>query len=182
MSSGMKTQKGVVCLVVGLALSLALSGSAGAADPVKQARQTLAVFVKADPGLQRFVDNSAGYAIFPNVAKGAVGVGGARGDGVLFVRGDVPVNKVKLTQVTVGLQLGGQTYSEIIFFENPKALSDFQSGDFSLTAQVSAVALAEGASRTAKYTNGVAVFTATGGGLMFEASVGGQKFNVKPLN
>jgi lipid-binding SYLF domain-containing protein len=178
----MKTQKGVACLVAGLALSLTLAGSARAADPVVAARQTLAVFLKADPGLKRFIDNSAGYAVFPKVAKGAVGVGWARGDGILFVRGGVPVNKVKLTQVTVGLQLGGQTYSEVIFFENPKALSDFQSDDFSLAAQVSAVALAAGASKSAKYQNGVAVFTATSGGLMFEASVGGQDFDVKPLD
>ena len=119
--------------------------------------------------------------MFPSIGKGAVGVGGAHGSGVLFARGGAPLATVKMNQVSVGLQLGGQNFSEIIFFETPKALSDFQGGDFSLTAGVSAVALAAGASKSAKYAKGVAVFTATTGGLMFEASVGGQKFKVKPL-
>jgi len=100
---------------------------------------------------------------------------------VLFGRGGVPLARAKMNQVSVGLQLGGQTFSEIIFFETPKALSEFQNGDFSMTAGVSAVALAAGASKSAKYASGVAVFTATTSGLMFEASVGGQKFKTKPL-
>ncbi len=167
-------------MVFSMAVGLALMGSARAADPVEQARQTLAVFLKTDPALKRFVDTSAGYVIFPSVGKGAVGIGGAHGSGVLFERG-IPTATATLTQVTVGLQLGGQSFSQIIFFENPKSLSDFRDGDFSLAAQVSAVALAAGAAKSAKYTNGVAVFTATTSGLMFEASVGGQKFKVKPL-
>jgi lipid-binding SYLF domain-containing protein len=177
----MKTHSLISSAVATVALSLALSGPARAEDPVLQARQTLDLFVQKDPGLQKFVDGAAGYAVFPSVAKGAVGVGGARGGGVLFQRGGAPVAKVTLTQVTVGLQLGGQSYSEIIFFENPKVFTDFKTGEFTLAAQMSAVALAEGASRSARYQNGVAVFTATNSGLMFEASVGGQKFSVKPL-
>jgi lipid-binding SYLF domain-containing protein len=86
-----------------------------------------------------------------------------------------------MTQVTVGAQLGGQTYSEVIFFENEKTFRDFQRGEFALAAGVSAVALSAGNARNAKYQSGVAIFTATKGGLMFEASVGGQKFSVKPL-
>ena len=119
--------------------------------------------------------------VFPSVIKGAVAVGGAHGDGALFKRGGIPVAKAAVTQVTIGLQAGGQSFSEIIFFENEKVFEDFKDGDFSLTAQISAVALAEGAAKAARYTNGVAVFTATNTGLMFEASVGGQKFSVKPL-
>jgi lipid-binding SYLF domain-containing protein len=167
--------------VTTVALSLTLSGPARAADPVVQAKETLKLFLEKDPGLRRFVESSAGYAIFPSVAKGAVGVGGARGSGAVFQRGGTPVAKVTLTQLTVGLQLGGQSYSEVIFFENPKVFNDFLTGEFSLAAQVSAVALAAGASKTASYQNGVAVFTATNSGLMFEASVGGQKFGIKPL-
>ena len=177
----MKTLPVVAFAVTTVALSLTLSGAALADDPVVEAQQTLAVFLKTDPGLKRFVDAAAGYVVFPKVHKGAVGVGGAHGEGVVFQRGGVPIAKASITQVSVGAQLGGQSFSEIIFFETPKALSDFMAGDFSLTAQASAVALAAGASKAAKYANGVAVFTATTSGLMFEASVGGQKFKIKPL-
>ena len=108
-------------------------------------------------------------------------MGGAHGSGVLFDQAGRPVGKVKVTQMSVGAQLGAEGFSEIIFFEHPKAFSDFQSGQFSLSAQVSAVALSAGAARSAKFRNGVAVFTATTTGLMLEASVGGQKFSVEPM-
>jgi len=83
--------------------------------------------------------------------------------------------------VTVGAQLGGQTYSQIIFFETASALNDFKNGTMALAAQVSAVAASKGASDNAKYQNGVVVFTSGKGGLMFEASVGGQKFQFEPF-
>lgn len=164
-----------------LALVLALASRAGADDPVKEARETIEVFKKADPGISKFLASAAGYAVFPTVAKGAVGVGGAHGSGVLFEKGN-PIGKASLTQVTVGLQLGGQSYSEIIFFQTAAALTDFKKGRFALAAQASAVALAAGASADAKYQNGVAVFTAAKGGLMYEASVGGQKFKYEPFD
>ena len=162
--------------------AVALTSPAGARadDPVKEAKDTIQVFKKADPGIAKFFKGSAGYAVFPSVAKGAVGVGGAGGSGVLFENGN-PVGKAKLTQVTVGLQLGGQAYSEVVFFETAAALDDFKKGNFALAAQVSAVAAAAGASANAKYANGVAVFTIAKGGLMYEASVGGQKFSFEPF-
>jgi lipid-binding SYLF domain-containing protein len=157
------------------------TGVAAARDPVTEARQTLALFAKTDPGLRKLVQTSAGYAVFPSISKAAVGVGGAHGSGVLFDHTGTPVARTKVTQVTIGIQLGAQGYSEIIFFENPKAFSDYKNGDFALAAQVSAVALAKGAAEGAKYRDGVIVVTATNTGLMFEASVGGQKFSVQPL-
>jgi lipid-binding SYLF domain-containing protein len=177
----MKIKHVVAFGVTAAALSLGLLRPVQAVDPITEARQTLAVFLKTDPDLKRFVDTAVGYAVFPGIGKAAVGVGGAHGSGVVFERGGKPVATAKMTQVTVGVQLGGQKFAEIIFFESPKSFSDFMSGDFSLTAQVSAVALAKGAAKTAKYQSGVAIFTATTSGLMFEASVGGQKFSVKPL-
>jgi lipid-binding SYLF domain-containing protein len=115
------------------------------------------------------------------VGKAAVGVGGAHGNGVLFEKG-TPTHTVSMTQVTVGLALGGQSFSEVIVFENEKTLLDFKKGNFEMSANVSAVALSAGASKSAKYTNGIMVITATKSGLMFEASVGGQKFTLKPLH
>ena len=161
-------------------LALTLAGRADAADPVKEARDTVAVFKKADPGISKFLNGAAGYAVFPTIGKGAIGVGGAGGSGVLFEKGK-PVGKTSMAQVTIGLQLGGQAYSEIVFLETDAALNDFKKGNFALAAQVSAVAAAAGASANAKYASGVAVFTATKAGLMYEASVGGQKFGFEPF-
>jgi len=160
---------------------IAVSGVA-AADPVTEAHQTLDLFMKTDPGLRKMLEQSAGYAVLPSITKAAVGVGGAHGSGILFDHAGTPVARVTMNQATIGIQLGGQTYSEVIIFEHAKAFTNFKGGDFTMAAQMSAVALAKGASANAKYSNGVAVFTATNGGLMFEASVGGQKFKVKPLD
>ena len=148
---------------------------------IKKAEAAVDMFKKVDPSLDRFFKSAKGWAVFPSVAKGAVVVGGAGGKGVLFVKGKA-VGKTSLTQVTVGLALGGQSFSEIIFFENDLALTKFKGGDFALAAQVSAVAAASGAAAAAKYTQGVAVFTAGESGLMFEASVGGQGFGFTPFD
>jgi lipid-binding SYLF domain-containing protein len=136
---------------------------------------TIATFKKNDPSMHRFFENSAGYAVFPTVTKAAIGIGGAHGDGQLVVHGH-PIGKTGVSQVSIGAQLGAQGYSEIIFFETDAALSSFKNGNFSLEARASAVAVTSGASADAKFSNGVAIFTATKGGLMYEASVGGQKF------
>ena len=128
-----------------------------------------------DPDLVSWFDSAAGYAVFPSVKKGGIGWGGARGKGLL-IQGDNTLGEVTLSQVTVGLQLGGQVYAEYIFFKDQTALDEFTRGNFEMGAQVSAVALSAGASRDANYSGGVAVFTIAGGGLMYEATVGGQKF------
>ena len=163
-----------------LALAALAVPLAAVAGDVSDAQETIALFRKTDPGLSRFFDRSVGWAVFSTVGKGAIGIGGAHGSGVLFERGKA-VGTCTLTQVTVGFQLGGQAYSEIIFFETPATLADFKSGALALAAQVSAVAAAEGASANAKYQLGVAVFTIATGGLMYEASVGGQKFTFEPF-
>jgi lipid-binding SYLF domain-containing protein len=164
-----------------LSLSLGFSGAAVAGDAVTEAREAADLFRKSDSSLGPFFRDSAGYAVFPSVVKGGLGVGGAGGSGTVFQRGEA-VGKTSLAQVTIGLQLGGQAYSEIIFFQNAAALSDFKKGDFALAAEVSAVALSAGTSANAKYQSGVAVFTLTKTGLMYEASVGGQKFSYQGLD
>ncbi len=141
--------------------------------------EAIARFKERDPGLDRFFDNATGYAVFPTVGKGAVGVGGAYGKGRVYQRGRY-LGDASMTQLTVGFQWGGQAYSEIIFFENQRALDEFKEGNFEFGAQVSAVAANLGASADAAYEKGVAVFTVAKGGLMYEASVGGQKFRYYP--
>jgi len=150
------------------------------ADEVSDADQTISLFKKTDPDLARFFKTSVGYAVFPSVAKGGLGLGGAHGSGVLYEGGE-PVGGASLTQITVGAQVGGQEYAEIIFFQTEKVLSNFKTGNLAFSGQVSAVALASGASANADYKGGVAVFTATKGGLMVEASIGGQKFSYTPF-
>src|SRR5262249_19842906 len=145
-----------------------------------EGQQAVEAFKKADPGLQKFFDEAAGYAVFPSIGKGAVGIGAAHGKGLVYEKGQL-AGEAAMTQVTIGLQLGGQTYSELIFFETKEALDSFKESKTEFSAQVSAVAAAEGASKNAKYAQGVAVFTLAKGGLMYEASLGGQKFKFTPL-
>lgn len=134
-----------------------------------------------DPTVDAFLRNSAGYAIFPHVGKGAVGLGGAFGHGVVYSGGQM-IGYCDLTQASVGAQAGGQEYAELIVFQTPQALHEFESGNYAFNAAASAVVLKSGAAQTAKFENGVAVFTDVKGGLMVEASIGGQKFNYTPKN
>jgi hypothetical protein len=142
--------------------ALILIGLASAPQPAEAQKEsdvaeTIARFEKGDPGMQAWFKEAYGYAVFPSVGKST------------------------LTQVTVGLQLGGQAFSEVVFFKDKTALDDFTRGNFEMSAQVSAVALTAGASADLAYNGGVAVVTATKGGLMYEASVGGQKFDYEVI-
>ncbi len=141
--------------------------------------QTIAEAQEKDPSLKTIFDTAAGCAVFPTVGKGAIGIGGAYGRGALCEAGK-PVGYCTLTQASIGLALGGQTYTEIIFFETDTAVNRFKSGNFSFAAQATAVALKSGAGANAKYADGVSVFTMGESGLMYEASVGGQKFSYEP--
>lgn len=147
--------------------------------------------------LRRFFEDSYGVAIFPTVGKGGLGVGGARGTGWVFREGKL-VGRAKMTQLTIGLQAGGQAYAQIIFMADATTFDHFTSGDFELGAHASAVAITAGAHATAStaggatsgagdtqakrdYTDGLAIFTKAKGGFMYEASVGGQKFSYRAL-
>ncbi len=145
-----------------------------------QVQTTIQTAKSTDPGLQKFFDTAAGYAVFPSVGKGAFVAGGAYGKGQLFQNGQL-VGYCDLTQATIGLAAGGQQYSEIIFLETPEAVNKFKAGSLALAAQASAVALKSGASTNAKYADNVLVFTMGEAGLMVEASIGGQKFSYQPL-
>ncbi len=142
----------------------------------REARETIATFKQKAPGIEKFFKNAAGWAVFPSIAKGGFIVGGARGDGVVY-KNDEVIGYTVLSQGTIGLQIGGQAYSELIFFEDEAALNHFKSGNAEFSAQGSAVAVTAGASADAKYAEGVAVFTMTSGGAMLEASLGGQGFS-----
>ena len=147
-----------------------------------------------------FFANSYGYAVFPTIGKGGLGVGGAHGSGRVFEQGKY-VGDTKMNQVTVGLQAGGQAFSQIVFFQDKRAFDEFTSGRFELGATAQATVISASASGSAgsggssagvsggkkdaatagRYDKGVVVFAVAKGGLMLEASVGGQKFSYKPL-
>ena len=157
--------------------------------------KTIEVFQKS-PQTQSFFKNSYGYAVFPMIGKGGIIIGGAYGKGQVY-REEKITGTVSLVKATIGLQLGGQAFSEIIFFQDKRAFDEFTSGQFEFDAAVSAVVITAGVQAKAgtegttagassgpatgvqaetKYCKGMAIFIHAKGGLMYEAAVGGQKF------
>jgi lipid-binding SYLF domain-containing protein len=143
---------------------------------IKDAVKAEKMLKRADPGINRFFKESAGYVIFPNVGKGAFIVGAASGNGVLYEHGKMK-GMADLKKLNVGLQAGGESIIEVIFFENTSALDEFEESNFAFSAQASAIALKSGVAVNAKYMDGVAVFALPKAGLMADASIGGQKFS-----
>jgi len=156
------------------------SSAEGKSSLREEAANALDEAQRNDPTLEPVIEEAVGYAVFPSVGKGAVGVGGAYGRGVLYENGQ-PVGYCDLSQGSIGFQLGGQSYTEIIVFATEAAIEDFKSGNLEFDAQASAVALKSGAGANASYSGGVAVFTMNEAGLMYEASIGGQKFSYEPM-
>ena len=183
---------GLACLVIVL--------GAGNARADKYS-ETIEIFRAAGES-GTFFGNSYGYAVFPTIGKGGIGIGGAHGSGKVYRQGTA-IGTSKMTQLTIGFQLGGQAYSQVIFFENESALNNFTSGNFEFSAQASAVAITAGASAETNtgggtatgvsggkndastaslgYRKGMAIFTVAKGGLMYEAALGGQKYSYAPL-
>lgn len=137
-------------------------------------------FIKTDPSMDKLFKSSYGYVIFPKIGKGAIIIGGSGGNGVVYEKGKT-IGTAKMAQLSVGAQIGGESYREIIFFEDKEALDRLKENKVEFTGQISAVAAKSGASANAKYADGVAVFTQDLSGLMAEAAVGGQKFTYKTL-
>ena len=134
----------------------------------------------SDAGIARFFEQSYGYAVFPSVGKGGFIVGGAHGNGLVYEQGDL-IGTAELKQVNVGLQMGGQSYIQVLFFQAKEDLDRFKANKVEFSGQASAVAITEGASADVDYSKGVAVISKAKGGLMYEASLGGQEFDYKPI-
>jgi lipid-binding SYLF domain-containing protein len=188
-------------LIASLFAAIALVAQPVLADDIST---TIENFRSAGAG--DFIDDAYGYAVFPSIGKGGIGIGGAHGKGEVY-RGGKLVGKTKMSQITYGLQLGGQVYSQMIFFRDERAFDDFTSGNFEFGAQATAVALTAGAQastssggggNTSSGTDadsskvnasekqydgrsGMATFTIAKGGLMYEATLGGQKFKYEPI-
>ncbi len=183
----MKHTRILSCIIIStLIATLAFTGCATAPRTAQERAQLAAnvdstkqAFLQRDPTMQALFNDAYAYAVFPRITKGGVGVGGAHGLGMAYKGGKFS-GYCSITQGTIGAQLGGQEFRQILFFNNQASFDRFQAGEMELAAQASAVAAAEGAAAVAKYEHDIMIFTMTTTGLMFEASVGGQRFQYTP--
>ena len=166
---------GAVALLMLSACATAPKTAEGKADIRDEAATALRKAKTSDPSLTDVLNAAAGYAVFPAVGKGGAVIGGAYGKGVLYQNGWA-IGYCDLSQATIGAQLGGQSYTEIICFETRQSVETFKEGRLQFNAQATAVALKSGAGANAQYRDGVMVFTTDEAGLMAEASIGGQQF------
>ena len=169
--------------IIGLFLFAMLAVTSASADDAAKEEAKYQNALKEFKSSKRagpFFKKSYGYAIFPTVGKGGFGFGGAYGKGRVYIK-EKQVAHTSLSQFTIGFQVGGQAYSQIMFFEDEHSFMSFSRGNFELGAQASAVAIKAGVSADANYENGIVIFTVAKGGLMYEASVGGQTFDYEPL-
>jgi lipid-binding SYLF domain-containing protein len=177
-----------------LVLAVAVAGTARA----DSYDDTIRTFKQAGKS-GTFFAKAYGYAVFPTVGGAGFVVGAAHGKGRVYshgiLKGDTTMNLV-----SAGFQAGAKAYSEIIFFEDKRALDEFESGHFQFGADASAVAITAGAEAGAgtsgasseasldssnagtggDYYNGMAVFTIAKGGLMYAATISGQQFTYTP--
>jgi lipid-binding SYLF domain-containing protein len=188
---------------IGLAFMIALTlgaSSVFAAAEVEDYSGTINVF-KESPAVAKFFNNSYGYAVFPTIGKAGFVVGGSYGKGQVYRDGKV-TGKTAVMEGSIGFQLGGEAFSQIIFFQDKRAYDEFTSGNFEFGATAQAVVITAGAQAKAgttgtsagasagpktgvqaetEYVKGMATFVHSKGGLMYEASIGGQKFTFEPL-
>jgi lipid-binding SYLF domain-containing protein len=167
----------VAAIVVGLLSSCATAPASreDKAALVSESASRWQQMRTADPGLDALVKRGHGYALFPDVGKAGLGVGGAYGRGVVYERGQ-HIGYSDLTQGTIGAQVGGQSFSELLVFENKTALDRFKAGQFGFAAGASAVVLKSGVATNPNFVDGVAVIVQPVGGVMVEAAIGGQQF------
>lgn len=170
----MKTKFTIITLFL-LAFSF---GSYAQKDVSDKSAEAIKEFKHTNDKITKYFNSAYGYAVFPSIGKGGLGVGGATGNGTIY-RGGAVVGDCRMSQVTVGFQAGGQAYSEVIFFKDKAAFDRFTGDKFEFAAQATAVAVTAGASFDVDYRDGILIFTHAKGGLMYEASVGGQKFKTE---
>jgi lipid-binding SYLF domain-containing protein len=190
----MKKNYRIPAVLIAALLALAVSHPAQA----DKFTDTIEIYKKSE-AVQPFFKKAYGYAVFPTIGKGGLGIGGAYGKGQVYQGGKV-TGETSLVKVSIGFQAGGQAFSQMIFFEDKRAYDEFTSGEFEFDATASAVAITAGAQAKAgtegatagasagpatgkqaqaSYQKGMAVFVHTKGGLMYEAAIGGQKFSFK---
>ena len=170
----MKTKFTITILFL-LAISL---NSFSQKDVSGKSAEAIKEIKKTNEKINKYFSSAYGYAVFPSIGKGGLGVGGATGNGTIY-KGGAIVGDCKMSQITIGFQAGGQAYSEVVFFQNKESYDRFTGNKFEFSAQATAVAVTAGASFDVGYRDGILIFTHAKGGLMYEASVGGQKFKTE---
>lgn len=178
---------GIASLLAATILAAACSGPMTSGRLQEQSQtlrddvnRSIEAFKRADPSIQNLFNSAYGYAVFPRVHKGGIGIGGARGQGRVF-QGGAMIGAATITKVSLGVQLGGQIFREIVFFQDRATLERFKTGEFALSAEATGAVAADGVAASADYKEGVSVFVMPIKGLMFEAAVGGQRFEYAPL-
>lgn len=145
-----------------------------------RARVSLDEFEARYPQIGVSIERAYGYAVFPEITKGAVVVGGSRGTGIVYEQGEA-IGTATVGQASVGAQIGGESFRELILFEDRRALNRFIRGEVEFAARAAVAAGREGGAAEAPYEDGVAVYTVTLGGLIADASIGGQQFTFRPF-
>jgi lipid-binding SYLF domain-containing protein len=189
MKAFLKLRNYIICLLLALPFGNALAD---------EYTDTINLFKNAGES-STFIKNSYGYAIFPTIGKGGIGIGAAHGKGRVYAAGNY-VGDTSMTQLSIGFQLGVEAFSEMIFFQDKRAFDEFTSGNFEFGAEASAIAITAAANASAsttgssagassgkkdatnvgRYNKGLATFTIAKGGLMYQATVSGQKFSYTP--
>lgn len=149
-------------------------------DSGEEIQQTIDRIKKEYPEIDAYLAEAYGYAVFPKIKKAGLGIGGAQGYGSVF-QGEKLVGSVRLRQLTLGFQGGLQAFSEMIFFKDEECFDKFKAGETELNAQASAVVMRKGVTGNTTYSDGLAVFTVTLKGLMYEATIGGQRLKYEPV-
>lgn len=181
----MKIYRSILCAI--LLCSIATSLYAAGLNPFKKHRRSgeenaqllIERMKRIDPEIDSVFKNATAWAVFPSIGKAGIGIGGAAGNGRVYRKGQF-IGTTTMSQISVGFQFGGQVYSEIIFFQDDKTLERFKNGQFELGANVSAVVFRAGVARTAGYKDGTIIMVIPREGLMYEATISGQKFTFKP--
>lgn len=178
----MKSIISATALILSVAALTSVSAQAALArtghELEAKTEKTIGAFERKDPSIAALFEKSYGYAVFPRIAKGGAGIGAARGKGLVYEKGAL-IGEASIIQVTVGLELGGEVYSQVIFFENEAALTRFKQNNFEFAAHATGVAVTAGAGAQYQFDS-VAVYTMARRGGMIEAAIGGQKFHFTP--
>ena len=170
-----------VSILVGLSAgcSTAPKGEQAKAELQTDADQTLSDFKRMDPTLDRVIADATGYAVYPSIGKGGLIAGAAYGRGSVYEKGQF-IGYSDLRQGSIGAQIGGQEFAQLVVFETPEAMYKFKNNNFTFGAEANAVALKNGAAAATEFKDGVAVFAEAKSGLMAGASLTGQKFTFVP--
>lgn len=176
----MKLSKLLFATVLCMSMSVFAQKSDKDKKIINDAQEAKKEFIAKNKALESQFNNATAYVIFPNVGKGALVVGAASGNGAVYKGGKL-VGMASMTQLDIGAQIGGEAYSEVIFFNSEEAFKKLKNNELEFTSQIAAVAVEEGASLNTKFNDGMAVYVMPKAGLMAEVSVGGQKFEYRPL-